>query len=153
MWGTSSTSPATASAPSLTTICSKEPGSDWAPPSPSTFKSPAITQFIQQAEFRSSIGTQTISQMLEDAAAARFAANAQRGRRAMESVIEKVVTEADQPSSPLADSLPAWDHTQASTPQPRSLWSSLMSSALKAEPPSPAKLLPTAVGVVPPAAE
>jgi hypothetical protein len=54
--------------------------------------SPAITEFIQKAEFQAA-GFATFARIVEDAAVTRFKANAKTGRRALENVIDKVMEE------------------------------------------------------------
>ncbi|KAI9366876.1 PRELI-like family-domain-containing protein, partial [Zopfochytrium polystomum] len=53
-------------------------------------------RFVQRAEFSASFGIAAVAQMMEDAAAARFAANAKNGLRALESVIRRVVEEGEE---------------------------------------------------------
>ncbi|KAI9315434.1 PRELI-like family-domain-containing protein [Obelidium mucronatum] len=63
--------------------------------SSSTPSSP-FTEFIQTAEFHAQIGVSSIKRLLEEAAANRFQANAQKGIRALESVIAKLLNEASE---------------------------------------------------------
>ncbi|KAI9311906.1 PRELI-like family-domain-containing protein [Obelidium mucronatum] len=63
---------------------------------PSSTSSSSFTEFVQTAEFHAQIGVSSIKRLLEEAAANRFQANAQKGIRALESVIAKLLNEASE---------------------------------------------------------
>ena len=58
-----------------------------------TIPTSPVTEFIQTAEFSSNLSISAFAGMMEEAAVSRFSANAGAGRRAMETVINKVLDE------------------------------------------------------------